>query len=48
MKRDIWTGLLIVFVLAALIAGALACWHTPEPHVPAYLGHDQGNPWGPK
>lgn len=29
------TGLLIVFVLAALVAGALANWHTPERHIPA-------------
>jgi len=34
--KGIFTGLLIVFVLVALVAGALACWHTSEPHVSPY------------
>ena len=36
MKRDsIVTGLLIVFVIGCLVAGALANWHTREPHLSA-------------
>ena len=36
MKRGtVWQGLLIVAVLVSLVAGALACWHEPAPHVPA-------------
>ena len=31
----VWQGLLIVITLVALIAGALAWLHTPEPHTPA-------------
>jgi len=45
--KEILKGLLIVCILVALVAAALARWHTPAPpHVSAYCpGSDRANPW---
>lgn len=50
--KNILTGLLILFVLGVLIAGAIACWNVPRtaPPTPWASGtecpsHDRANPW---